>query len=181
MRLNTLQLTNFRQHADTRIEFDIGLTGIFGHPSIPLPQTAPADAHARQSLVPTGDQVGVADVGDRERLLAVDARVELQAGVQPAGVVDGDAVADLHDFACARHLVAVVEAGARTGHLAEVHIQRRRECELRGVERTGLIVAACAEQCEQQRWQKRSPGEADCPVIWCGILMFHPLKVAACA
>ena len=30
MRLNTLQLTNFRQHADTRIEFDIGLTGIIG-------------------------------------------------------------------------------------------------------------------------------------------------------
>jgi len=30
VRLNTLQLTNFRQHADTRIEFDLGLTGIIG-------------------------------------------------------------------------------------------------------------------------------------------------------
>ena len=30
MRLNSLQLTNFRQHADTRIEFDVGLTGIIG-------------------------------------------------------------------------------------------------------------------------------------------------------
>ncbi len=30
MRLNSLQLTNFRQHADTRIEFDLGLTGIIG-------------------------------------------------------------------------------------------------------------------------------------------------------
>ncbi|HEX6313548.1 MAG TPA: SMC family ATPase [Gemmatimonadaceae bacterium] len=30
MRLNTLHLTNFRQHADTRIEFDLGLTGIIG-------------------------------------------------------------------------------------------------------------------------------------------------------
>ncbi len=30
MRLNALQLTNFRQHADTRIEFDLGLTGIIG-------------------------------------------------------------------------------------------------------------------------------------------------------
>ena len=30
MRLNSLQLTNFRQHAETRIAFDIGLTGIIG-------------------------------------------------------------------------------------------------------------------------------------------------------
>ena len=30
MRLNSLHLTNFRQHADTRIEFDLGLTGIIG-------------------------------------------------------------------------------------------------------------------------------------------------------
>lgn len=30
MRLNTLHLTNFRQHADTRIEFDLGLTGVIG-------------------------------------------------------------------------------------------------------------------------------------------------------
>jgi exonuclease SbcC len=30
VRLNSLQLTNFRQHADTRIEFDLGLTGIIG-------------------------------------------------------------------------------------------------------------------------------------------------------
>src|SRR6185295_5319603 len=30
MRLNTLQLVNFRQHADTRIEFDLGITGIIG-------------------------------------------------------------------------------------------------------------------------------------------------------
>jgi DNA repair protein SbcC/Rad50 len=30
VRLNTLQLCNFRQHADTRIEFDAGLTGIIG-------------------------------------------------------------------------------------------------------------------------------------------------------
>lgn len=30
MRLNSLLLTNFRQHADTRIEFDLGLTGIIG-------------------------------------------------------------------------------------------------------------------------------------------------------
>ncbi len=30
MRLNSLGLTNFRQHADTRIEFDLGLTGIIG-------------------------------------------------------------------------------------------------------------------------------------------------------
>ena len=30
MRLNSLSLTNFRQHADTRIEFDTGLTGIIG-------------------------------------------------------------------------------------------------------------------------------------------------------
>ncbi|MFN2400511.1 MAG: AAA family ATPase [Gemmatimonadaceae bacterium] len=30
MRLNSLQLVNFRQHADTRIEFDSGLTGIIG-------------------------------------------------------------------------------------------------------------------------------------------------------
>ena len=30
MRLNALHLTNFRQHADTRIEFDLGLTGVIG-------------------------------------------------------------------------------------------------------------------------------------------------------
>ena len=30
MRLNSLQLTNFRQHAETRIDFDLGLTGIIG-------------------------------------------------------------------------------------------------------------------------------------------------------
>lgn len=30
MRLNSLLLTNFRQHADSRIEFDLGLTGIIG-------------------------------------------------------------------------------------------------------------------------------------------------------
>ncbi|HEX2779738.1 MAG TPA: SMC family ATPase [Gemmatimonadaceae bacterium] len=30
MRLNSLHLLNFRQHADTRIEFDLGLTGIIG-------------------------------------------------------------------------------------------------------------------------------------------------------
>jgi exonuclease SbcC len=30
VRLNSLALTNFRQHADTRIEFDSGLTGIIG-------------------------------------------------------------------------------------------------------------------------------------------------------
>ncbi|HJR64022.1 MAG TPA: SMC family ATPase [Gemmatimonadaceae bacterium] len=30
MRLNALHLCNFRQHADSRIEFDIGLTGIIG-------------------------------------------------------------------------------------------------------------------------------------------------------
>ena len=30
MRLNSLHLTNFRQHADTRIEFDLGLTGVIG-------------------------------------------------------------------------------------------------------------------------------------------------------
>lgn len=30
MRLNALHLVNFRQHADTRIEFDLGLTGIIG-------------------------------------------------------------------------------------------------------------------------------------------------------
>ena len=30
MRLNSLHLTNFRQHADTRIDFDLGLTGIIG-------------------------------------------------------------------------------------------------------------------------------------------------------
>lgn len=30
MRLNSLHLINFRQHADTRIEFDLGLTGIIG-------------------------------------------------------------------------------------------------------------------------------------------------------
>jgi exonuclease SbcC len=30
VRLNSLHLTNFRQHADTRIEFDVGLTGIIG-------------------------------------------------------------------------------------------------------------------------------------------------------
>ena len=30
MRLNSLHLVNFRQHADTKIEFDLGLTGIIG-------------------------------------------------------------------------------------------------------------------------------------------------------
>jgi exonuclease SbcC len=30
VRLNSLHLTNFRQHADTRIEFDLGLTGVIG-------------------------------------------------------------------------------------------------------------------------------------------------------
>ncbi|HEX2717900.1 MAG TPA: SMC family ATPase [Gemmatimonadaceae bacterium] len=30
MRLNALKLTNFRQHADTHIDFDLGLTGIIG-------------------------------------------------------------------------------------------------------------------------------------------------------
>jgi exonuclease SbcC len=30
VRLNSVQLTNFRQHADTRIAFDLGLTGIIG-------------------------------------------------------------------------------------------------------------------------------------------------------
>lgn len=30
MRLNTLHLTNFRQHAETRIEFDLGITGVIG-------------------------------------------------------------------------------------------------------------------------------------------------------
>ena len=30
MRINSLYLSNFRQHADTRIEFDLGLTGIIG-------------------------------------------------------------------------------------------------------------------------------------------------------
>ena len=30
MRLNSLKLTNFRQHADTEIDFDSGLTGIIG-------------------------------------------------------------------------------------------------------------------------------------------------------
>jgi exonuclease SbcC len=30
VRLNTLHLVNFRQHADTRIEFDLGLTGVIG-------------------------------------------------------------------------------------------------------------------------------------------------------
>ena len=30
MRLNSLHLQNFRQHADTRIDFDLGLTGIIG-------------------------------------------------------------------------------------------------------------------------------------------------------
>src|SRR5258708_2777107 len=30
MRLNSLRLTNFRQHVDTFIEFDVGLTGIIG-------------------------------------------------------------------------------------------------------------------------------------------------------
>lgn len=30
MRLNALQLTNFRQHADSHLEFDLGLTGIIG-------------------------------------------------------------------------------------------------------------------------------------------------------
>ena len=28
MRINSLQLQNFRQHADTRVEFDSGITGI---------------------------------------------------------------------------------------------------------------------------------------------------------
>ena len=30
MRLNSLHLQNFRQHADTRIEFDLGITGVIG-------------------------------------------------------------------------------------------------------------------------------------------------------
>ena len=30
MRLNSVALTNFRQHADTRIDFDSGLTGVIG-------------------------------------------------------------------------------------------------------------------------------------------------------
>jgi exonuclease SbcC len=30
VRLNSVHLTNFRQHADTRIEFDLGLTGVIG-------------------------------------------------------------------------------------------------------------------------------------------------------
>ncbi len=30
MKLNTLRLLNFRQHADTRVEFETGLTGIIG-------------------------------------------------------------------------------------------------------------------------------------------------------
>ncbi|HEX3867228.1 MAG TPA: SMC family ATPase, partial [Gemmatimonadaceae bacterium] len=30
MRLNSLRLSNFRQHVDTRIDFDVGLTGIIG-------------------------------------------------------------------------------------------------------------------------------------------------------
>ena len=30
MRLNSLHMLNFRQHADTRIEFDLGLTGVIG-------------------------------------------------------------------------------------------------------------------------------------------------------
>jgi exonuclease SbcC len=30
MRLNSIRLCNFRQHADTRIEFDAGITGIIG-------------------------------------------------------------------------------------------------------------------------------------------------------
>ncbi|MFL5582813.1 MAG: AAA family ATPase [Gemmatimonadaceae bacterium] len=30
MRLNSIRLVNFRQHADTRIDFDLGLTGIIG-------------------------------------------------------------------------------------------------------------------------------------------------------
>ena len=30
MRLNSIHLQNFRQHADTRIEFDVGLTGVIG-------------------------------------------------------------------------------------------------------------------------------------------------------
>ena len=30
MKLNSLRLVNFRQHADTRVEFDVGLTGIIG-------------------------------------------------------------------------------------------------------------------------------------------------------
>ncbi|CAN5874631.1 hypothetical protein BH11GEM2_BH11GEM2_37020 [soil metagenome] len=31
MRLNSLRLCNFRQHADSYIEFDTGLKGIIGH------------------------------------------------------------------------------------------------------------------------------------------------------
>src|SRR6476469_3303057 len=30
MRLNSLHLSNFRQHVDTHIDFDLGLTGIIG-------------------------------------------------------------------------------------------------------------------------------------------------------
>ena len=30
MRLNSLRLTNFRQHVDTRIDFSTGITGIIG-------------------------------------------------------------------------------------------------------------------------------------------------------
>ena len=30
MRLNSLHLCNFRQHADTKIAFDSGLTGVIG-------------------------------------------------------------------------------------------------------------------------------------------------------
>src|SRR5438270_7071338 len=30
MRLNSLHLTNFRQHVDTHIEFEVGITGIIG-------------------------------------------------------------------------------------------------------------------------------------------------------
>jgi len=30
MRLHSLQLTNFRQHVDTHIEFETGITGIIG-------------------------------------------------------------------------------------------------------------------------------------------------------
>src|ERR1051325_2404970 len=30
MRVNSLHLTNFRQHIDTRIDFDTGITGIIG-------------------------------------------------------------------------------------------------------------------------------------------------------
>src|SRR5690348_18370112 len=30
MRLNSLHLSNFRQHVDTRIDFELGITGIIG-------------------------------------------------------------------------------------------------------------------------------------------------------